>query len=163
LSGDRSKRAIESALSIALASHIGEVGVRIREFTGAMVSLSEYQKTRLGTFSARLGETFIAGDSISMPSSGAHVIVGPTNRRLQHHFVPGASVHRTLVAVARHLISPTITLTGELRLVNEDAGAILGVSRLSDDFILPTSGEEHSLETSIALDLNPSGEPGALS
>jgi len=154
LSGDRSQQSIERAIQLVLVPYVGEIRVKVQQFTGSWAPLMEEQQTRLGTESAGLGTTFIAGDSIHMPSSDAHLTLGPVSRRYQHHFVRNASAHRALATLLSDLIPSSITLSAEIHLVNDNEGAILGVSRLSNDFILAQSDLGEFSQTAIDLDLS---------
>lgn len=134
VSGDRSRHAIETAARVVLQPYVGDATLRLSGMAGDFTPLLEEQTTRLGTSTAVLGETFIAGSTIFSPAASAKLVIGPIPQELEAEFAPDANGYRAIEALRELFIPASLHL--QISLLVAGGAARLGRSSLGADFFL---------------------------
>lgn len=151
--GVRSPAMLTAALRILLADQLGQARLRVEAFAGSWMPIDEAQWTRLGTSTALLGDTMIAGTEVFHPAGAARVVIGPLRGDHYHLFTPGHLGHARIAALTESF-SPD-PLRYDLVLEIEDMAyppGILGQRYLGKDLWL-ARGDRKGLSTSMTVPL----------
>lgn len=139
-SGVRSPAMLAAALRILLADQLGRAELRVEPFAGNWMAIDESQWTRLGTSSALLGDTMIAGTEVYHPAGSARIVIGPLRGDHYEIFTPGHVGHERLSELTENF-GPD-PLRYDLVLEIEDMAyppGLLGQRRLGKDLWLAHS------------------------
>ncbi len=118
--GGGTSRSIENSLSELLSSSLGDVKLRLEEFTGGWVTFDPSQRISLGKANSAIGDSFVLGTRALHPADRARVVIGPMSPEQARAFQPGGAefprVRQLVAALCRDPISYDLEL-----IIDEDA------------------------------------------
>lgn len=139
-SGVRSPAMLTAALRTLLTDQLGPAQIRVDAFAGTWMLLDETQWTRLGTSTALLGDTAIAGTEVFHPAGAAQIVIGPLRGDHYHIFTPGHLGHARISELTESFAPDPLRY--DLLLEIEDMAyppGILGQRHLGKDLWLARS------------------------
>ena len=108
--GGGTARSIENSLAELLSSALGDVPLRVDEFTGGWVTFDPSQRISLGRANSAIGDSFVLGTRALHPADRARVIIGPMSPAQAEEFSPGGPqfprVKQLVSALCRDPIQP---------------------------------------------------------
>lgn len=139
-SGVRSPAMLAAALRIVLEAHLGPAQLRVEALSGEWMPIDAPQWTRLGTPTAILGDTTIAGTEVFYPAGAARIVIGPLTGDHYQIFTPGHLPHARIAQLTQAFAPDPIHY--DLVLDIEDLAlppGILGQRHLGEDLWLARS------------------------
>jgi len=128
------------ALRIVLEAHLGPAQLRVEALSGEWMPIDAPQWTRLGTPTAILGDTTIAGTEVFYPAGAARIVIGPLTGDHYQLFTPGHLPHARIAQLTQAFAPDPIHY--DLVLDIEDLAlppGILGQRHLGEDLWLARS------------------------
>lgn len=118
--GGGTARSIENSLAELLSSALGEVPLRVDEFTGGWVTFDPSQRISLGRANSAIGDSFVLGTRALHPADRARVIIGPMPPAQAKEFAPGGPQFPRVKQLVSALCRDPISYDLEL-IIDEDA------------------------------------------
>jgi type VI secretion system protein ImpH len=141
--GVRSPSMLEAALHIVLEDQLGSASLRVEPLSGEWTAIDRSQWTRLGSVTARLGESFVAGTEVEHPAGAADIVIGPLSGEHHKVFTPGGVGYARVRDLSEGFVPEPIAYNLVLEIQDMTyPPAILGRRSLGTDFWLAHS--EHS-------------------
>lgn len=135
--GGSTARSIENGLRALLRRDLGDIPLKLAQFTGGWVRYDESQTNRLGQANNEAGVSFMLGTRIRHPAHRSRITIGPMPPDKAREFSPGGRSYGRIMQLVDALCGEPLVFDLEL-LVRQSAYPpfVLGKRRMGKDICL---------------------------